>query len=53
MEFCDHLQLAQDRAHKPSHFQCGGALCLNAAMSTEQTHQRLGVAEGVIRELQD
>ena len=34
-------------------FHGGGALALNAAMSTEQTHQRLGVAEGVIRELQD
>ena len=30
-----------------------GALSLNAAMSTEQTNQRLGVAERVIRELQD
>ena len=34
-------------------FHGSRALTLNAAMSTEQTHQRLGVAEGVIRELQD
>ena len=36
-----------------THFHGSGALSLNAAMSTEQTNQRLGVAEGVIREEQD
>ena len=36
-----------------THFHGIGALSLNAAMSTEQTNQRVRVAEGVIRELQD
>ena len=41
-------------AHKNiTHFHGRGALSLNAAMSTEQTNQRLGVAEGAIRELPD
>ena len=45
---------------KVTHFHGGGALRLNTedpflrvAMSAERTHQRLGVAEGVIRELQE
>ena len=36
-----------------AHFHGSGALRLNAPTSTEQTHQRLGVAEGIIRELHD
>ena len=48
MEFCDQ----GDRIETITHFQGSGALPLNAAMSPEQTHQRLGVAE-VIRELQE
>ena len=44
---------AQDRSQNITHFHGSGALSLNAAMSTGQTNQRLGVAEGVIRELQD
>ena len=38
---------------KITHFHGSGAFWSDAAMSTEQTHQRLRVAEGVIRELQD
>ena len=36
-----------------THFHGSGALSLNEAMSTEQTNQIMGVAEGIIRELQD
>ena len=36
-----------------THIHDSGALRLNAATSAEQTHQRLGVAEGVIREIQE
>ena len=38
---------------KNAHSLGGGALRLNETMFAERTHQRLGVAEGIIRELQD
>ena len=40
------------RAKNIAHFHGCGALRLNAATSAEQTHQRLGVAEGINSELQ-
>ena len=40
-------------ARRISRFHGSGALGSNAAMSTKQIDQRLGVVEGVIRELQD
>ena len=45
--------LAQDRAKTFAHFHGSGALRFNAAMTTEQAHQRLGIAEGVNHELQE
>ena len=45
--------MAQDRVKKIAHFHGSGAVRLNAAMTTEQAHQRLGIAEGVILELQE
>ena len=42
-----------DRLKNIAHFHGCGALRLNAATSAEQTHQRLGVAEGINSELQE
>ena len=53
MEFCDHLLWLKNAPVKITHFQSSGAFFLDAAMSAEQTHQRLGVAEGVSREFLD
>ena len=36
-----------------THFHGCGALRLNAAITTEQAHQRLEIAEGVTQEVQD
>ena len=55
----DHI-MAQGRSKRITHFHGSGALCFNAenpilriAMSVEQDHERLGIAEGVIHELQE
>ena len=48
------LRMAQGPQEKTiAHFHGTGAFRLNAAMTTEQAHQRLGIAEGVIHELQE
>ena len=48
----DHF-MAQDRAKNMAHFHGSGTFRLNAAMTTEQAHQRLGIAEGVVHEQQE
>ena len=51
---CYCFSLAQvDRFKKITHFHGCGAFRLHEAMTTEQAHQRLGIAEGVIHELQE
>ena len=45
--------MAQDRAKNIAHFHGRGAFRLNAAMPVDQAHQRLGIAERVIQELQE
>ena len=52
--------MAQVRSKRITHSRGSGALCFNAedpilriAMSVEQAHQRLGIAEGVFHELQE
>ena len=56
---CYRFCLAQDCATNTAHFHGSGAfaltpkILLRVAMTTEQAHQRLGIAEGVIHELQE
>ena len=51
--------MAQDCAKNTARFHGSGAFALtqkilcHVAMTTEQAHQRLGIAEGVIHELQE
>ena len=50
---CYRFCWAQVREKKIARFYCSGAVRLNAAMTTEQAHQRLEIAEGVIHELKE
>ena len=47
------VALAQDPAKNITHFHGSGAFRSHAAMSVDQAHQRLGIAEGVIQGLQE
>ena len=50
---CYRFCRAQVREKKIARFYGSGAVLLNAAMTTEQAHQRLGLAQGVIHKLQE